>query len=229
MIKHLSLIMDGNRRWAKNQGLMSFNGHRKGLDAIRIVCAYALENNIDYVSLYTFSLENLKRSAQEQDYLFSLIIDQAEKLGTELQQKGIKIRFLGNKNYFPEHVLPAIQRLHTATEAGDKLQLNLLFCYGGRQDIVAAAQQIATDAVSGKLDPAIIDEKLVSTYLQTSGMPDPEIVIRTGGMQRLSNFLPYETIYSELYFTPTLWPDITKEELESIMQDFSARKRNFGV
>lgn len=229
MIKHLCLIMDGNRRWAQKQGLLAFNGHRRGLEAIRIVCDYALDKNISYVSLYAFSLENLKRSQDEQQYLFSLIIDQAQQLIPELQSKGIKISFLGSRDHFPEHVLPSIDSLESGTAQGDKLHLNLLFCYGGRQDIVSATRQIAQLVSEGKLDPSSINEETFKNYLQTRNIPDPDIVIRTGGMHRLSNFMPYETIYSELFFIDTLWPDITTKELEYITHDYRLRTRKFGV
>lgn len=229
MIKHISLIMDGNRRWAKAQGLKVFNGHRKGLDAIRTVCNYAIDNSIEHVSLYTFSLENLNRPLLEREYLFSLIIDQAETLAPELEAKGIRIRFLGDASHYPPAVVAAIYSLEKRTEHCTGLQLNLLFCYGGRQDIVSATKKIAAAVAAGTLSIDKIDQTLISNNLQTAGLPDPDIVVRTGGMHRLSNFLPYESVYSELYFIDILWPDITREDIDQIVQNFYTRKRNFGI
>lgn len=229
MIKHLSLIMDGNRRWARSQGLKVFYGHRKGIDAIKIVCQTAKKHAIPIVSLYAFSMENLNRPAIERDYLFSLIIGEAATLAEELVAQDIQISFLGDSAFWPEHVKEAIAHLEKKTVHCSSLQLKLLFCYGGRHDLVAATQKIADKVLRGELSLDAINEDVIRNNLITADLPDPDIIVRTGGMKRLSNYLPFESIYSELYFIDTLWPDITELDIGAILENFHTRKRNFGI
>lgn len=229
MLKHLALIMDGNRRWAKKRSLMPWLGHKQGLETVKLLIKFCLEKNIEFVSLYTFSLENFKRSQEERDYLFDLIIDQTQKILPDLIENKIKIKFYGDKSYYPENIKPAINKLENSTKDFEKLKLNIIFCYGGQQEIVAASKSIAEDIKSGKIKTEEIDQNLFRNYLWTSDLPDPELIIRTGGLKRLSNFFPFQSAYSELYFIDKLWPEITKEDLNLALTDYKNVHRKFGA
>jgi tritrans,polycis-undecaprenyl-diphosphate synthase [geranylgeranyl-diphosphate specific] len=228
MIKHLALIMDGNRRWAKKQNLMPWLGHQQGTESVRMVIELCLERAIAIVSLYTFSLENFKRSPQEINYLFNIMVEQSNKVLPDLIKNGIKIRFIGDQQYFPKHLRQTINKLEHATKDLTQLHLNILFCYGGRQEIIAAVQRIAQDSKDGTLNPATITPELFQNYLWNGAAPDPDLIIRTGGIKRLSNFSLYQAAYSELYFIDCLWPDVTKQDLAQALEDFKHRQRNFG-
>lgn len=229
MIQHLSIMMDGNRRWAKQKSLMPWLGHKQGVETISLVTRFCIEKKIPHLSLYAFSLENFKRSEQEQQFIFNLVIEQAEKIVPELIKHNIRIFFIGDRLLFPEHIIDSINKLEDATKMGTALQVYLMFAYGGRQEIVAAAQKIAYAVQAGTLTLDQINTQTFKNYLWTGDIPDPDIIIRPGGRHRLSNYLLYQSAYSEYFFTDLLWPELTREYLEQVLQEFDHRQRNFGL
>jgi undecaprenyl diphosphate synthase len=230
MVKHLAIIMDGNRRWAKQNGFEAFMGHRKGSETAQKVVDYCLTKNITVLSLYLLSIENLyKRSELEKKYLFSLLLDLIEKNLDEYLKKGVQIKFVGDRALFPKEVVNSCIKAEEATKDQTKLQLNFLFCYGGRQEILDATKRIAQQIKTGELKEDQITDELFSKYLWTGNTPDPDLIIRTGKQQRLSNFMPYKSAYSELYFLDLLWPEVQIEDLETAIKHFENQKRNFGA
>lgn len=229
-LKHLAIIMDGNRRWARKNKMDVLLGHSKGgVDAVKTTLEFCLQNKIPYLSLYTFSLENFKRSEDEKECLFNLIATCGEKELKEFIDRGVRIRFVGDRNLFPEKVLKSCSELEEKTKHLQALCVNVLFCYGGRQEIVAAARTLASDVQKGNLSVEGISEKEFEKRLWMHECPDPDLIIRTSGVQRLSNFLLYEGAYSEIYFMPCYWPEITKEKLIEAIEWFQKVKRNFGT
>lgn len=228
MINHLAVIMDGNRRWAKKRALMPWLGHKQGVQTVKNFVEFCIEKKIKHTSIYAFSLENLKRSKQELNFIFNIIIEESEKILPDLIKNEIRINFCGEKSLFPKHVKPTIERLEKQTEMFNKLYLNVLFCYGGKQEILSAVQNIAMAVKNGILEPSDINDQIFDTQLWTFGIPEPDLIIRTGGQLRLSNFLLYKSGYSELYFTNQFWPDLTKEDFEKALLEFEKRNRNMG-
>ncbi len=228
MIKHLALIMDGNRRWAKKRMLTPWKGHQEGVQAAQRVLNFCLKKNIACLSLYTFSLENFNRSAEEKNYLFEILAHETHKRLPELIEQGVRIRFIGDRALFPESVRSITQDVEEKTQHLDTLQVNLLFCYGSQQEIAHACKMIAQQVQAGLLKAEMIDASTVHSYLWTHTIPDPELIIRTGGRKRLSNFLLFQAAYSELYFLDCLWPDIQENELEEAIAAFDEITRNFG-
>lgn len=227
-IKHLAIIMDGNRRWARQREMMATMGHKQGAETVKTLVKFCLNQKIEIVSVYAFSLENYKRSPEEVRGIFNIIIDQAETTLPDFLEHGIKVRFIGDIKTAPQHVQQAIHRIESETAQGTNLQLNVLFCYGGRQEILSAIEHIIDDVKSGKLTEAPTEE-IFKKYLWTNNVPDPDLIIRTGGVKRLSNFLTYQTSYSELYFTDRLWPDLTMDDLHQAVEEYCIRTKNFGA
>lgn len=228
MIQHLACIMDGNRRWAKKQGLMPWFGHNKGAESVKRVVQFALNNNIKYVSLYAFSIENFKRSEQEVQHVFSLIVKVLTDNVAKFVEQGVNIRFVGDETLFPEMVRNAIHLVEEKTKHCSLLYLNLLFCYGGQQEIFGAVKKVLVHIKNGLLALEDFTEDLFKKYLWLGNIPEPELIIRTGGIKRLSNFLLYQAAYSELYFLDCLWPDITEQDLEGALTEFKNIRRNLG-
>jgi len=228
-INHLACIMDGNRRWAKKRGLFAWLGHREGMEAVRTVVNFCLEKNINYLSLYAFSLENFKRPSIEKKYLFNYLAEQAEEEVPLFIKKGVRVRFVGDRNYFPDSLRSVCARVEKETSNGKNLLLNLLFCYGAQQELVAGIKGLVKDVKAGKLSEEDITEERINDYLWMGAIPAPDLIIRTGGMQRLSNFLLYQSAYSELCFFECMWPDLSKDHLEKAISSFEGSKRNFGV
>ncbi|KKP24356.1 MAG: Ditrans,polycis-undecaprenyl-diphosphate synthase ((2E,6E)-farnesyl-diphosphate specific) [candidate division TM6 bacterium GW2011_GWF2_28_16] len=228
MLQHLAIIPDGNRRWAKQNKLKTILGHKSGMEAFKRTIKFCMEKGIKYLSFYTFSLENFNRPEEEKNYLFSMLAEQASSQLNEFVEKQIRVRFIGDRSFFPEHLKPVIEKLEDATKSFDRLNLNLLFCYGGRREIVLAVKDIALKFKSGDLDINNITEESFFNYLWTTGIPDPELVIRTSNRARLSNFLLYQAAYSELMFLDIFWPDITDLHLQKCLADFENIERNFG-
>ena len=229
MIQHLACVMDGNRRWATSRGLPTLFGHKQGVTAVRTVVTFCLQRSISYLSLYTFSLENFKRSFEEKSYLFNLIDEVLQQVAQDLVGQGVRIRFVGDRSLFPESVRASCLAIEQATVHGDKLQLNILFCYGGRQEIVSSVKKIAEQVVAGTLSPDAITQEHLQNNLWMPNIPDPDLIIRTGAVHRMSNFLLFQSAYSELIFFDCMWPDMTETLFEQALQEFKTRQRRFGV
>jgi undecaprenyl diphosphate synthase len=229
-MQHLAIIPDGNRRWAKANKMESFFGHRKGLDVVRTAIRACIKNGIRHLSFYTFSLENFRRSDLEKKYLFEMLAAEFRTAIPELVQEGIRVRFVGDSSYYPPVVSDTIQEVEAATAQGEKLNLNLLFCYGARQELVHAAKVIAQKVKDGILEIGSITEEALNASLWTSGTPDPDLIIRTGSAQspRLSNYLLYQAAYSEWMFLDEYWPEVTEDTLQSCIEKFQNIQRNFG-
>lgn len=224
MITHLACVMDGNRRWATKQGQLPWNGHRAGAKTIEVAINFCLKYNISYLSLYTFSLENFKRSHQECSYLFDLIIQQSEMYLPKFIEQGIKIKFIGDLSLFPDSVQQVCKKVQEQTSSGLKLQLNFLFGYGARQELFAAAQSLAQRILMSE----VLTQEMFESYLWTAGTPDPDLIIRTGGVQRLSNFLLYQSAYAEIRFIDTLWPDLTEADIFIAVTSAVQAQKNIG-
>jgi undecaprenyl diphosphate synthase len=224
MITHLACVMDGNRRWATEQGQLPWFGHKAGVKTVEMVIKFSLQHKIQYLSLYTFSLENFNRSQLEQSYLFEIILTQAEQYLSLFVEQGVKIKFLGQLSKFPQNIIQVCQRIEEKTVQGKSLHVNFLFGYGGRQEIFDAAQLLCKDAIAGKS----VTPELFERHLLTVEIPDPDLIIRTGGVQRLSNFLLYQAAYAEIRFLDTLWPNLTEKELFDTMMHAVQAQKNVG-
>ena len=224
MITHLACVMDGNRRWATQRGLSPWLGHKAGTKTVEMVIEFCLKQQIKYLSLYTFSLENFNRSQVEQSYLFDLILTQAESHLNKFVDQNVSIKFIGDIAKFPEKVQEMCQRIQVKTSHCTALQVNFLFGYGSRQEIFQAAQLLCQDALAGK---AITQENFES-HFWTAGTPDPDLILRTGGYQRLSNFLLYQSAYAEIHFVDTLWPDLTEQEVLHAVEHAAQVQKNIG-
>ena len=219
----ISIIMDGNRRWAKEQGKQSLEGHAAGLKKVKEIVRHAFSRGIDTVILYAFSTENWNRTAEEVGYLMNLFQSAIEKEFEELIQEHIKIRFIGNLARLSEALRVVTKEIEEKSAAIDtKKTLVIALSYGGRPEIVSAVNHLLESGAQR------VDEAALSEALWTAGLPDPDIVIRTGGEKRLSNFLPWQTVYSELFFTDTYWPAFTTGELDAILAEFAERERRHG-
>ncbi|MDJ0990855.1 MAG: isoprenyl transferase [Desulfobacterales bacterium] len=228
MPRHVAMIMDGNGRWAKKRLLNRIQGHEKGADTVRAMVEACREIGIPYLTLYAFSTENWQRPKREVDALMALLMKFIDTERDELQKNGIQLAVIGEIERLPEKVRRALDEVIAATAANDKLRLILALSYGGRAEIVRMARRLAEDAVSGKVQADQIDHDCVVRQLYTADIPDPDILIRTSGEMRISNFLLWQIAYAEFHFTPTLWPDFGKEEFYRILGDYQQRERRFG-
>lgn len=225
---HLAIIMDGNGRWAQKRGLPRAMGHKKGAETVKEITRACGELGIKYLTLYAFSTENWQRSPEEVATLMGLLRDYLKSDLKEIQEKGVRIRFIGERYMLDSDIAEQMEKLEKETAANDKMTLCIALSYGSRQEIVAAARKIAAMAKAGQISPEDIDQKMFSDMLYTGEMPDPDLVLRTSGEQRVSNYLLWQLAYAELFFTPTLWPDFTKAELEAVLTDYSNRERRYG-
>ena len=221
--KCVGVIMDGNRRWAKARSLNPAEGHRSGLTALRELVSWAGEAGVENVIAYSLSTENWRRDPMEVTALLSLIEEALRTYVKELVEKGVRVRFVGDIKRFPSGLQTLFKEAEAATGKGQNMSLILALSYGGRLEIIQAINRILE---KGKTN---ISEEEFSSELWTGGIPDPDLIIRTGGQERLSNFLPWQSVYSELFFTKTLWPDFSKEEFFAFFSAFEERKRNFGA
>jgi len=222
---HIAIVPDGNGRWAERKGLPRLAGHQAGVKKMRTLIEYLNDLNIKYVTLYGFSTENWGRPQEEINGLFRILEERIDKDVPKLHKKGIKVRHLGRLGELPERLQRSIRNAEEVTRNNSGLTLCLAFNYGGHTEIVDAVRRIVADGIP----PEKIDEKLVSDYLYTAGMPDVDLLIRTGDELRLSNFLLWQTAYSEYYFTPVLWPDFTKEDMDKALIAYGQRERRFGA
>jgi len=199
-----------------------------GVESAKKVLRFCLKQGIRHVSLYTFSLENFKRPEAEKSFLFNLLVKEAEKTTKDLLEKGVRVRFVGDRSMFPKKVRASCEKIEQETAHLDTLTVNLLFCYGGRQEIVATAKKVACQVKNGQLHEDDINDEVFAKNMWMNGAPSPDILIRTGGEKRLSNFLLYQAAYSELYFLDQFWPAVTEQDLQNVCDDFCARQRRFG-
>lgn len=225
---HVAIIMDGNGRWAKARGLPRSKGHEEGAESVRTILRAACEFGIRVVTLYAFSVENWKRPREEVSGLMSLLKSFALSYESLLHENKTRLRILGRRSDLPLATDLALRHLEKATEHYTEHTLVIALSYGGRTEITHATQRIAEEVKAGRLDPASITEETISSYLYLPDIPDPDLIIRTSGELRLSNFLLWQCAYSELYVTPILWPDFRKEAFAEALRAFASRKRRFG-
>lgn len=226
--KHIAIIMDGNGRWAKRRLLPKKLGHKAGADALKTLIKKLEKTDITDITVYAFSTENWKREKQEVDDLMSILKDYIRRYIKENETSNTKIDIIGDISVLPKDLIEDIKELETISSHKTGLRLHIALNYGGRDELVRAIKNISKDITSGKLAIYNIDENLVSSYLDTKEYKDPELIIRTSGEQRLSNFLIWQSAYSEFYFSDKLWPDFTFEDLEKAINAYQKRERRFG-
>ncbi|MBO4285061.1 MAG: isoprenyl transferase [Alphaproteobacteria bacterium] len=228
VLNHLAIIMDGNGRWAKQRGLPRQAGHQKGAEVVIDIAKAAKELGVKFLTLYAFSTENWKRPIEEVNALMNLLRQYLQKDFKELKGNDIRIVFIGERNMLAADICERMTALEDETAANKSATLLVALSYGARPEIVRAAQELAQKVKSGEMRLEQIDEKTFSSALDTKDVPDPDVLIRTGGEQRLSNFLLWQLAYAEFFFTDTLWPDFTKEELKTIVEKYQTRERRYG-
>jgi len=226
--RHIGIIMDGNGRWAIEHGLTRTEGHRQGIESVRDIVKACAQLKIPYLTLYAFSIENWKRPLSEIGVLMHLLEYYLKKEINELHQNNVRLLSIGKISSLPKKIQRLLFESIELTANNSGLTLTLALSYGGRWDIVRATQMIAHDIRSGKLAPEEITEEIFSSYLQTSRLPDPDLIIRTSGEMRLSNFLLWESAYSEIYISNKYWPDFRRDDLYEAIKDYSRRERRFG-
>jgi undecaprenyl diphosphate synthase len=224
MPQHIAVIMDGNGRWAKKHHLPRQEGHRRGASSAQRIIETCIDYTIPYLTLYAFSTENWNRPRVEVEGILKLLEDRLDEGIKYAMDKGVKVRHLGKMDRLPDKVKDKIREASECTRENKGLTLGLAFNYGGRGEIVEAIQRIIQSGINAQS----INESTVCDFLYTSGMPDPDLIIRTGGEKRLSNFLLWQSAYAEIYFTDVLWPDFNRSEIDKALQDFDKRQRRFG-
>ena len=225
---HIAIILDGNGRWAKAKGMPRSYGHVKGCANLETVCDYMKELGVKYVTVYAFSTENWKRSKDEVDALMKLLAKYLIDCIERSTKNNMCVRVIGDKTGLDRKLVTKINELEEKTKDATGLKFTIAINYGGRDEIRRAVTRIAEDARDGKIACDAITEDLISDYLDTAGLPDPDLLIRTSGEERLSNFLPWQLAYTEFYFTDVLWPDFTKEDLLTAIRYYNGRERRFG-
>lgn len=225
---HIGIIMDGNRRWAKKRGLIPQLGHKEGADNLIKIAEACEEIGIKYLTVFAFSTENWKRSEEEVEYLMNLFISSIRSFKKRSNEKSYRVQLTGDINRLNDELQKEIREVEELTKNNTGLTINFAINYGGRAEILNVVKNIATEYKEGKITLEDIDENLFNKYVQTKNSPDPDLIIRTGGEQRLSGFLIWQSAYSEFYFTKVYWPDFDKEELKKAVIEYSNRKRNFG-
>jgi len=222
--RHVAIVMDGNGRWAQARGLPRPAGHRAGTENIRPILKSCVELGIEVLTIYAFSTENWQRPEEEVGFLFALIGEVIRRETEELNRNGVKVRHIGSTEGVPEDLAREIEEAVSLTAHNDRITLNVAFNYGGRREIVEAVRKAARDGV----DPVALDEATLDRYMTTAGQPDPDLIIRTGGEMRLSNFLIWQAAYAEYYSTPTFWPDFGRDDLVAAVEAYGQRQRRFG-
>jgi undecaprenyl diphosphate synthase len=226
---HVAIIMDGNGRWAQARGLPRFEGHRRGVEAVRRAVRSAIEHDVQYLTIYSFSSENWSRPPEEVAMLMGLLKRFIRNDLTELNDNGVKVRIIGERDNLTPDIVGLIDEAEMLTAGNRGLTLAVAFNYGARQEIVEAARRLAVDVRDGRLDADAIGQDDLADRLDTIGLPDPDLVIRTSGEMRLSNFLLWQTAYAELVFLPILWPDFDDAAFVSALDQYAARERRFGA
>jgi undecaprenyl diphosphate synthase len=226
--RHVAIIMDGNGRWAVAHGMPRGEGHRRGVEAVRQTVRAAIEFGIRHLTLFSFSSENWSRPAEEVDFLFGLFRRYIRRDVADLNAAGCRITVIGKREGLPPDILAMIEEAEALTARNQTLELIFAFNYGARDEVVRAVRKIAEEAKDGRLDPARIGEETITEHLDTAPFPDPDLVIRTSGELRLSNFLLWQSAYSELVFVPDYWPDFGRETLRAAISEYAGRSRRYG-
>ena len=227
--KHVAIIMDGNGRWANARGLPRAVGHERGVEALRRTVEAAPEFGIRYLTLYSFSTENWRRPAAEVSALFNLLRAYVKKDLARLKKEGVRIRIIGSRDKLPKDIAELTRLAEEETAQNSDFYLTIAFNYGGRDELTRAVAKIADDLSAGVLSATDVSEDLIGRYLDTNGLPDPDLLIRTSGESRLSNFLPWQLTYAELIFMDVLWPDFGREVLGQAIEEFCHRERRYGA
>jgi undecaprenyl diphosphate synthase len=225
---HVAIIMDGNGRWARARGQPRYRGHAAGMKSVREAIEGAIEATVPILTLFAFSQENWQRPPREVNALMTLLQQYVKRERDELREQGVEVRVYGDLDRMATGPRAAIDEIEAATRGGTSLSLNLMISYGGRMEIVRAARMLADDVAAGRVDPGTIDERAFAARLFTADVPDPDLLIRTSGEQRISNFMLWQLAYTELYITPALWPDFTREHLFAAILEYQKRERRFG-
>lgn len=227
--QHIAIIMDGNGRWAKRQGKSRSEGHFAGMNALHVCVENAAARGVKYLTVYAFSTENWGRPQAEVDALMELVCTGVELETEELAKKGVRVLIIGDRSRFSDKVKAALNRIESNTAHGHTMTLILALNYSSRSEITSAVRSLAERVAAGELKPEQIDEQMISASLYTAQIPDPDLIIRTSGECRLSNFLMWQASYSEFYFTDVLWPDFNKEELDKALEAYAERDRRYGL
>ncbi len=227
-LKHIAIIMDGNGRWAKQRGLPRSAGHKKGAETLQEIAKAVSDMGIRYLTVYAFSTENWKRDKAEVDYLMDLLRQYLKSELKEIKERGAKIKFIGEREMLAPDIVQQINKIEKETSSNNGFTFCIALSYGSRAEILSATKRIAGRIINGELSVDDITEDVFSSNLYTSDIPDPDILIRTSGEQRVSNYLLWQLAYSELFFTKTLWPDFSATELKEIISDFQTRERRYG-
>jgi undecaprenyl diphosphate synthase len=226
-LRHAAIIMDGNNRWAKQHGKMGISGHRAGVERIRDVLAAASDLNVEALTLFAFSSENWRRPPKEVEALMGLFVSYLKREAKQLAKEDVRLKVIGRRDRFSSKLLDTIEKAETIASEGSRT-LVIAADYGGCWDIVNSARELAVKVASGELKPEQISEELISEHISTSDLPPLDLLIRTGGEYRISNFLLWQAAYAELHFSPVLWPDFGKVEFKMAVEDFYSRQRRFG-
>jgi undecaprenyl diphosphate synthase len=227
--RHIAIIMDGNGRWAKERGLPRLEGHRSGAESVREVMEACIELGVEYLTLYAFSSENWSRPEAEVSALMTLLNRFLDEKAKDLDRQGIRLLVIGQLDRLPAKTRALIERIKARTAGHTTMTLVLALSYGGREEIVAAARSLVEDAVAGKISPADIDGELFATRLQTAGIPDPDLLVRTSGEMRVSNFLLWQISYAEMVIVKKFWPDFRQGDLFEAVEEYKRRNRRFGA
>ncbi len=227
-LTHIAFIMDGNRRWAKKRGLPIAAGHRQGAETLVEIAKAAKEMGVKYMTVYAFSTENWQREPAEVETLMNLLRHYLDTGFKELQENNARIVFIGERQMLAADILEKMAKIEADTAQNNAVTLCVALSYGGRQEITAAARELAKEVQQGTLKPEEIDMAKFASKLYTVDMPEPDLMIRTSGEERISNYLLWQLAYTEFYFSPTLWPDFSKEELKKIIEEYLTRERRYG-
>ncbi len=228
MPRHVAIIMDGNGRWAKSRGLPRHAGHRAGVKAARRLVEYMAEIGVGYVTLFAFSSENWQRPRDEVSALLTLFAAVLKRETAELHKNGVRLRFVGDRRSVGRKLSSRIDEAEALTRGNSRLNVTIAMAYGGRWDILQAARRLADEVERGELAADSITETMLAERLSTAELPDPDLLVRTGGEQRISNFLLWQAAYAELFFSPTLWPDFADADVDAALRFFAARQRRYG-
>ena len=227
--KHIAIIMDGNRRWAKAKGKPSGFGHKEGAKVLEKIVRYANKIGIEHITVYAFSTENWKRAEEEVSTLMALFQSYLDDYSKRADSENIKVKIIGNRKGLSDKMISSIEKCMERTKNNTGIVFNIALNYGGREELLNVTYKIAEDVKNGKLQPEEITEKDIEKYLYTAGQPDPDLLIRTSGEKRLSNFLPWQLSYSEFLFIDKNWPDFTEEDLNQAIEEYQKRTRKFGT